>query len=336
MADFFQSKSIITLQSLCDNSHLEAEVLASKKKIVVVIPCSVGHYNLGTIHTLLNQLKNISFLYEVCVILNGKTSELVNVNIHTLCAIEPRTTLINALSSTLVGKGFALKVGFDYVYKHYQNNAAIMTLDADLQSCTVDYLLKLVYPIAVLDGDFNKGYYARFSCNKLDGRLTRLLVFPLLYALQLQHATNDLLQWLLSFRYPLSGDVCFNSQLVPNLQLEENWAYDLSLLLSVYNGLDIYQTELSDNYEHLHQSVVIDGEGGLMAVASSLISYLISLYPCNKARLIADYNSLAQQYCDKYRKLSLFNGLSYSQDNENDLVVRISNLIESSLCEMIG
>ena len=331
MADFFQSKQIITLQSFCTNSHLEAEVRASAKKIVVVVPCSIRHYSLRTIHNLLNQLKTVPFLHEVIVILNGKNTELEHYNSDLFSSIEPRSILINALSATHGGKGFALKIGFDYVYKHYQNNAILVTLDADLQSFTVDYLLKLVYPIAVFEGHFNKGYYARFSHSKLDGRLTRLVVFPLLYAIQAQHPSNELLQWLLAFRYPLSGDVGFSSQLIPQFNLADDWAYDLSLLTSVYHkkqGLEIYQTELSDNYEHLHRSIEKNGELGLMGVARDIVDYLAALHPLDKNRLIVDYQILAKQYCEKYQKLALFNGLFYVKEIEEDLIAQIIHYLE--------
>ena len=333
MADFFQSQSIITLQSLCVNSHLEAEVRGSAKKIVVVVPCSIHHCLLGAIQHLLNQLKSVSFIHEIIIILNGENAELEPFHKDLFYAIEPRSKLINALSATVAGKGFALKIGFDYVYKHYQNNAVVVTLDADLQSFTVDYLLKLVYPVAVFEGHFNKGYYARFSPHQLNGRLTRLLVFPLLYAIKAQHPTNELLQWLLAFRYPLSGDVSFCSQLIPELNLAEHWAYDLSLLTSIYHKqqkIEIYQTELTDNYKHLHRSIEKNGELGLMGVAKDIANYLTAQHPLDKTQLIADYHRLAKLYCEKYRKLALFNGLSYSQATEENLIAQIINHLEFS------
>lgn len=331
MVDFFQSKPIITLQSICANSRLEADVRESAKKILVLVPCSIHHYHLQAIHSLLNQLKTVPFVHEVIVILNGKNAPLEHYKDDLFYAIEPRSTLINALSATHMGKGFALKIGFDYVYEKYQNSAIVVTLDADLQSFTVEYLLKLVYPIAVFEGHFNKGYYARFSHNKLDGRLTRLLVFPLLYAIQLQHSDNELLHWLLAFRYPLSGDVCFSSQLIPQLYFAQHWAYDLSLLTSVYHkklGLEIYQTELADNYEHLHRRIEKGEESGLMEVAKDIANYLTTLFPLDKARLIADYQALAKQYWKKYQKLALFNGLFYAQETEEDLIARIVNYLK--------
>ena len=326
MSDFFQSKSIITLQSLHTNTNLEMEVVKTAKKIVVVVPCSLQHFQLKTVHHLLHQLDTVVFLHEIIVILNGDNHDDASASYDlTHNGLTP-VTLINTLSSAEIGKGFALTRGFDYVYKHYQDSAVVVTLDADIQSFSAEYLLKLVYPIAVLNGHFNKGYYARFSNKKLDGRLTRLLVFPLLYAIQLQHPANALLEWLLAFRYPLSGDVCFASQLIPYLTIARHWAYDLSLLMAIYEikqEIDVYQTELSDNYEHLHRSIEQDDASGLMEIVKNIVDYLIGLYPLNKPRLAADYQQLASDYCDKYQKLALFNGFMYSQDMEKQLVAKI-------------
>lgn len=331
MSDFFQSQSITTLQSLCVNKQMEAEVIASNKKIIVVVPCSMRHYKLQTIHRLISQLQTVTYLHAIVVILSGNDAEGEKNKNDLYHSFEPQSDLITVLSSVETGKGRALKVGFDYVYQHYQNHSVVVTLDADLQSFSSDFLLKLIYPIAVFGGHFNKGYYARFSNNKLDGRLTRLLVFPLLDAMRTQDPTSALLQWLLAFRYPLSGDVALSSQLLPQLELADHWAYDLSLLTSLYRSqytLDIYQTALSENYEHLHRSVEKDGASGLMDVARDVMGYLSKLTSLDRPRLAADYYRLAKQYSEKYKKLALFNGFTYSQESEDNLIQKIVAQLE--------
>lgn len=122
-----------------------------------------------------------------------------------------------------------------------------------------------------------------------------------------------------------------SSQLIPLLNFADLWAYDLSLLISVYHNqqaLEIYQTELSHNYEHLHRRIEQNGELGLMEVAQDIINYLTTLYPLDKTQLIADYHQLARQYSKKYQKLALFNGLFYAQETEEDLIVRIINYLK--------
>jgi len=325
MSDFFQYKNITTLQSLRLNRRLEEDVMNVQKKLAVVIPCLVSHYESGVLRKLLDQLSTVSLISEIIVVLNGNQSEFKNFNKFLAQAIEADSSRLKFLTIDGLGKGRAIKIGFDYAYQRHKKEAILVTLDADLQSFSKEYFLRLVYPIAVLGGHVNKGYYARFSTTKLDGRLTRLLVIPMLYAIQEQHPASDLTHWLLSFRYPLSGDVALSSDLVPHLTLHDNWAYDLSLLNSLYHHQDelsIYQTELTNNYEHLHRNLDGNGDLGLTELTKDITIYLIGLFPLNINRLIDDYHKLALSYCEKYKKLALFNGIKYS-NSDNQLVLQI-------------
>ena len=325
MSDFFQYKNITTLQSLRLNKRLEEDVINAQKKLVVVIPCLVSHYESGVLHKLLDQLRTVSLISEIIVVLNGNQSEFENFNKSLIQTIKVDSNLLKFLMVDGLGKGRAIKFGFDYAYQQYKKEAILVTLDADLQSFNKEYFLRLVYPIAVLGGHVNKGYYARFSPSKLDGRLTRLLVIPMLYALQEQHPASDLTHWLLSFRYPLSGDVALTSDVVPHLTLHDNWAYDLSLLNSLHHHQDklsIYQTELTDNYEHLHRNLDGDRDLGLIELTKDISIFLMGLFPLNINRFIDDYEKLALRYCEKYNKLALFNGIKYS-NTDNQLVLQI-------------
>jgi len=331
MSDFFQYKNITTLQSLRLNKRLEEDVTNAQKKLVVVIPCLVSHYESGVLQKLLDQLRTVSLISEIIVVLNGNQSEVKNFNKSLTQTIKADSNLIKFLMIDGSGKGRAIKFGFDYAYQHYEKEAILVTLDADLQSFSKDYFLRLVYPVVLLGGHVNKGYYARFSPSKLDGRLTRLLVIPMLYAIQEQHPASDLTHWLLSFRYPLSGDVALARDVVPHLTLHDNWAYDLSLLNSLYHRQDelsIYQTELTDNYEHLHRNLDGDRDLGLIELTKDISIYLMGLFPLNINRFIDDYEKLASRYCEKYKKLALFNGIKDS-NIDNQLVLKILAYLNS-------
>ena len=53
---------------------------------------------------------------------------------------------------------------------------------------------------------FSKGYYPRYSDNKLNGRVTRLLVTPLVKSLIMLFGRNEYLEFIDSFKYPLAGE----------------------------------------------------------------------------------------------------------------------------------
>ena len=333
MSDFFQSNQVTTLQHLRPNIQLEEEVKKSQRKLVVVVPCLVSHYKAGILRTLLERIVTVSYISEIVVVLNGTNIELKSQDSSFTQSIENNKIPTNILLCEGLGKGRAIKMGFDYIYRRYQNSAILITLDADFQSFSKEYFLRLVYPIAALGGQANKGYYARFSQTTLNGRLTRLLVFPMLYAIQEQCPTSELNRWLLSFRYPLSGDVALASEILPHLKLEDNWAYDLSLLNSLSQYKDdhsVYQTDLIDNYEHLHRDLFDDRQSGLIEAFEDISNYLMSLFHIDRNRLILDYNNLAQIYCNKYEKLALFNGIENS-DRDRQLVLQFIDYLNRSI-----
>jgi glucosyl-3-phosphoglycerate synthase len=332
MSDFFQSNQITTLQRLRPNLQLEEEVTQSHRKIVVVVPCLASHYKPGILRKLLECIATVSCISEIVVVLNGSDGELESLDSYLTQSIAHNTLPINILLCEGLGKGRAIKTGFDYAYHRYNNTVIVVTFDADFQSFSKEYFFRLVYPIAVLGGQANKGYYARFSPTTLHGRLTRLLVFPMLHAIQEQCPTSDLNRWLLSFRYPLSGDVALASEILPHLKLEGSWAYDLSLLHSLFQHKDntaVFQTDLLDNYEHLHRDLSGDRLSGLLDAFEDISTYLISLFPIDRNRLIRDYRNLAHLYCDKYAKLRLFNGIATS-DRDRQFVFHFIDQLNSS------
>src|SRR3989304_2782696 len=70
-------------------------------------------------------------------------------------------------------------------------------------------LARLCYPVANpnIDVVFCKGFYSRIT-DRMHGRVTRLLMTPLLRALQKLVGSNPFLLFLDSFRYPLAGEFC--------------------------------------------------------------------------------------------------------------------------------
>ena len=69
-------------------------------------------------------------------------------------------------------------------------------------------LARLFYPVAhpAFSYQFCKGYYFRLAEGRLKGRVSRLLVTPLLRALKIVLGSSEYLEYLDSFRYPLAGE----------------------------------------------------------------------------------------------------------------------------------
>lgn len=348
MADFVQTQNLYTLSDLCfDEAQVDLQNYHTTT-IVMVIPCSVHHLKNYLILDLLNKLKLITYLTEIVVVINGIPSAATE-QVLALKALDARITILlesgqdthllsdylAIKSKPLSGKGFALWLGYFYILQKYEKRVLIATLDADLKNFTPALLLKLLFPLVHCAAEFNKGYYVRYSQNKLDGRLTRLLLFPLLQAMRRQTDLTGLLDFLIEFRYPLSGEMAISSDLLRNLNLRTAWSYDLSLLTQIYEYAtisSIYQTEISNNHQHQHRDSASDGDHGLQVVAVDIIDYLCGLYPFDFKQLATDYLSIASRFIDQYQLLAAFNGLNFSVEAEKELARRLGLLIHDGNC----
>ncbi|VDZ63128.1 putative glucosyl-3-phosphoglycerate synthase [Serratia odorifera] len=121
-------------------------------------------------------------------------------------------------------------------------------------------LARLLYPVANphFHYDFCKGYYARVANGRLNGRVGRLLVFPLLKSLQKVYGNSDFLDYLRSYRYPLSGEFAMRSHILNNLRIPSDWGLEIGVLSEIHRNTAtnrICQVDIADNYDHKHQPV---------------------------------------------------------------------------------
>ena len=88
---------------------------------------------------------------------------------------------------------------------------AIALHDCDIITYERRLLAKLFYPVANpnFNYEFCKGYYPRYAKGKLNGRASRLLVYPLLVAMEKTIGKNEYLEFMKSFKYPLAGEFSF-------------------------------------------------------------------------------------------------------------------------------
>lgn len=126
-------------------------------------------------------------------------------------------------------------------------------------------LARLVYPVANprFNYHFSKGYYSRVTNNSLGGRVTRLLVTPLIRALQHNIGSQESLEYMDSFRYPLAGAFSMSSEVMRVLHMPSDWGLEVGVLMESarnYSTQRICQVEIADNYEHKYQEVSASNE----------------------------------------------------------------------------
>jgi glucosyl-3-phosphoglycerate synthase len=130
--------------------------------------------------------------------------------------------------------------------------------DCDITTYDRSLLSRLVYPVAnpAFPYAFAKGYYPRITAEKMNGRVVRLLVRPLLLSLRRVLGHRDVIEYFEAFRYPLSGEMAIRTAVIADMRIPSDWGLEIGLLSEVRRHLNpraICQVEVADAYDHKHQ-----------------------------------------------------------------------------------
>ena len=206
--------------------------------------------------------------------------------------------------------------------------------DCDIKTYDRRMLAKLFYPVVnpLFNFEFCKGYYPRVAENKMNGRVARLLVFPLLTALEKTIGKSDYLEFMKSFKYPLAGEFSFRRNVLPELRISSDWGIEVGILSEMqrsFSPQNICQVDLADTYDHKHQVLSIDDETkGLSRMSIDIIKTFIkklatqgNSFSREKFRsLKATYYRSALDLIDIYRSDADMNGLQFDSHTEEKAV----------------
>ena len=218
-----------------------------------------------------------------------------------------------------IARGEARSIGF--------HDCDILTFDRRL-------LAKLFYPVVnpLFNFEFCKGYYPRVAEGKMNGRVSRLLVTPLLTAMEKTVGHNDYLDYMKAFKYPLAGEFSFRRNLMADMRIPCDWGIEIGILSEMYRNQAsnrICQVDLADTYDHKHQDLSIDDQTkGLSKMSIDIIKTLIkklatqgNSFSLETFRSIkATYYRTALDMIDIYRSDALMNGLKYDSHMEEKAV----------------
>ena len=216
-----------------------------------------------------------------------------------------------------------------------RDNARSVALhDCDIKTYDRRLLAKLFYPVVnpLFNFEFCKGYYPRIAKGKMNGRVARLLVFPLITALEKTIGKSDYLEFMKSFKYPLAGEFSFRRNVLPELRISSDWGIEVGVLSEMQRNFspnNICQVDLADTYDHKHQDLSIDDQTkGLSKMSIDIIKTLIkklatqgNSFSLETFRSIkATYYRTALDMIDIYRSDALMNGLKYDSHMEEKAV----------------
>lgn len=348
MGDFFQTGAIATLHRLgeTDLGRIEKElaIFSVETPIALVLPCHVQELGSHALRRIVSHLAEVPYLAEIVVGVDGaNTADWLRAR-RTFSALPQKTVLIwndgrrirrlhrmlaeSELPVGPQGKGRNVWTCFGYVIA--SDSARMVAVhDCDIATYTRELLARLCYPVAhpSLGFDFCKGYYARVS-DRLNGRVMRLLVTPLLRALRTILGHQPYLVYMDTFRYPLAGECALDLDLLGRVRIPHDWSLEVGLLAEVYRNASpraICQAELCANYDHKHQELSVrDQSKGLNKMAIDIVKSVFRRMAAEGIKLDAGlYDTVLITYLRQaedslrfYAADSAYNGLAFPRHEE--------------------
>jgi len=349
MSDFHQSGVITTFHRL-GKYNLEAiettlTEYTEQRPVALVLPSLYSELHGPALKNILQHLREVKYIRQVVIGLDRanrsefeharKFFSILPQEVKILWRDGPRLRklmklmLKNDLSIGGPGKGSNMWLSSGFVLAD-ATSKIIALHDCDILTYDREMLARLVFPLASphMDYEFCKGFYARVS-DRFYGRVTRLLVTPLIRALQhVLYRESELLGFLDSFRYPLSGEFSMLADLARINRIPADWGLEMGVLCEVFRNCAprrICQVELCDTYEHKHQALSGDDEGrGLMKMTTDIAKSLFRnmatdgmvLSDALFKTLAVRYLRAAQDAVKQYEDDAAVNGLPFDRHQE--------------------
>lgn len=299
MSDFFQNGGITTLHRLTKDrlQTMEEELMAFSKHrpMALVLPSLFSELEGPALKNIIGEIRKVPYLNDIVIGLGKASEEQFDYAKEFFSALpQPHKILWNdgprlkALDKMLAEEGLAPKemgkggaVWYCYGYIIAAERAEAVALhDCDILTYNRELLARLFYPVAnpLFNYRFCKGYYYRVAEGKLNGRVCRLLVTPLIRALKKVIGESDYLNYLDSFRYPLSGEFATRIDSIKEMRIPSDWGLEIGVLSEIYRNHSkrhICQVEIADSYDHKHQALSADDSStGLSRMSTDIAKAL--------------------------------------------------------------
>jgi glucosyl-3-phosphoglycerate synthase len=242
-----------------------------------------------------------------------------------------------------MGKGRNVWYCYGYILASGKSEAVALH-DCDILTYKRDMLARLLYPVANpnFNYEFCKGYYARVAEGKLNGRVSRLLVTPLLRALKKVFGSIEYLEYLDSYRYPLAGEFSMRADVFNDIRIPSDWGLEIGVLSEVkrnYATNRLCQVDIADNYDHKHQTLSRHNpEGGLSKMTHDIARAIFRKLATNGIvfsqetfrTIKATYYRVALDFIETYYNDAIMNGLAVDRHSEEQAVELFAQNIMSA------
>lgn len=365
MSDIHQWGPVTALPRLRELpvEELEARILALTPKFPVslVIPMIPAEMERPALLHILAELCQIDYLHSLVISLNKASAEDYARTVKFFEAYPGKLVILWSESAALQrflgqmeakglgvgspGKGRACWLAMGYLLAEEKVDYMAF-VDADIVNFRREMLARLVLPALdpIVDFDFVKAYYARFS-DRLYGRVTRLFLSPLLAAFTRLIGTDPYIRYLSSFRYALSGEFAVQRDLASRLRLPSDWGLEIVTLFEALRHrapARICQVEIADRFEHKHTDLSADDASqGLNRMARDVGTHLLRTLAAAGVvlseglfkSLVAAYQREAEDAVADSYGVAALNGLDYDRHQEEIEVQTFGEALKASINE---
>jgi glucosyl-3-phosphoglycerate synthase len=352
MSDFYQVGVVATFHRLghfnLEKIEEELSWYAHERPIALVLPCLYRELEGDALKGIVRHLKEVKYVREIVVSLGQASKEEFQFAREYFSVLPQKTSIlwiegpgIESIFQDIKkaelpvgeqGKGKAAWIAYGYVLAMREFHTIVLH-DCDIVTYNRELLARLCYPVTnpSLNYDFCKGFYSRVT-DRMHGRVTRLLVTPLIRSLQKIIGHHPLLLFFDSFRYPLAGEFSMDVELGRVNRIPGDWGLEVGVLAEVYKNTSlrrVCQVDIAENYEHRHQ--VLSPDDASMGLHKMSVDICKSIFRTLASEgivfsdgffksLVATYVSTAQDLLKRFEDDAAVNGLIFDRHEESQAV----------------
>ena len=353
MADFYQNGIITTLHNLSNRplEDLESELrqFSKRRPMSVILPSLFSELEGEALPKIVDELKGADYLSEIVIGLDRADEAQYRHALNffdelpqhhrvlwndgpRLKALDEELRELN-LAPKEMGKGRNVWYCMGYTLASGKSESVALH-DCDIVTYKRDLLARLIYPVANprFNYEFCKGYYARVADGKINGRVCRLLVTPLLRALKKVFGEMEYLQFMDSFRYSLAGEFSFRKDVLNDIRIPSDWGLEIGVLSEMYRNYAnnrLCQVDIADAYDHKHQDLSLNDQNAGLSKMSIDISKALFRKLATRGKtfntetfrsLKATYYRIALDFVETYHNDAVMNGLTLDIHKEEKAV----------------
>lgn len=363
MSDFYQNGIITNFHNLTDRpvEDLEADLMrfSRKRPMSLILPSLYSELEGPALKHIVDELAQVPYLSEIVIGLDRADRDQFEHAKEFFSHLPQHHRILwndgprlRALDEELTEHGLApMEAGKGrnvwYCSGYVQSSGiaeAVALHDCDIVTYDRGLLARLIYPVAhpQFNYEFCKGYYSRIAQGKLNGRVARLMVTPLIRALKKVYGPLPYLDYLDSYRYPLSGEFSMRTDVLADIRIPSDWGLEIGVLSEVhrnYSTKRLCQVDIADAYDHKHQPLSEeDALGGLnrmsldiaKAMYRKLATLGVEMHGETFRTIKATYYRIALDLIETYYNDAVMNGLTVDRHSEEAAVeLFASNIMDA-------